>query len=138
MNVLDSLIYNLQTVASVRKGMKIVTGKQFLATEEESALQFYWRWKTAENRDKVVTAICKEIRTTIYLAELLNEIVAMNPKSEKKEDLGRVKIALIAAINGIDSTRATYETDANLIGTLRPLVEEIKACVENIDLNINM
>ncbi len=152
MNVLDKLIFNLQTIATIPRGRRIGTAKEFLVIEDDSPIQSFWRWKNAESRDKAVIAICKEIRTIIAFAEYMLEIIQTVPSlpaaaddrgtegpmgsitSYKRHsaDLKKIYVALLGAVTGINNLCITYDSDADVAGHLRPLFSEIHICVQRI------
>ena|ERR1700744_841792 len=150
MDVLDKLLFNLQTIASVQKGKKISTVKEFIIIEDNSLTQGFWRWKYADSRDKTVNHICREVRTTIAMAAYISECqvlftekqplnesnydIAINTKSVLLRDrrvgeLKKIRSGLLAAKEGISNICYTYSADADVSGRLKPLIDEICDCM---------
>ncbi len=143
MNVLDKLVFNLQTIATIPKGRRIGTAKEFLIVEGESPMASFWRWKNAESRDKAVTAICKEVRTTIAFAEYILEIMHIIPQlpggeyvsetyKKHSADVKKIYEALLGAVIGINNLCSTYDADADVSGHLHPLISEIYKCRQHM------
>lgn len=154
MNVLEKLLYNLQTIASIPKGKRISTAKEFIVIDEDSMLQGYWRWARVDSRDKAVQSICREVRTTIAIAHYIMEsqhlflensaskddncdiaITINGPATKRDErisDLKKIRAGLLEANYGIDNLCQTYEDDANVGGCLKPLLGEINDCSTQI------
>lgn len=140
MDRMDKLLFNLHTIASVPSGRRISTAKEFITIEDEGPLQGVWRWKAADTRDKAACAINNEIRTVILLTKyiiesryLSGEHVRSPESQERIAILRRVRTACASTIVGIDNICRTYAEDANVIAQLRPLVDEIISCVEDIE-----
>jgi hypothetical protein len=133
MELLDKLLFNLQTLSTVPKGKRISVCKEFLVIEDDSILQGAWRWKNGDSRDKAVAYICREIRTVILLASYIAESYHLyDPESPqyfaRADELRRVRVALDHASGGIDNLCITYNSDANVVGNLVPLCKEISNC----------
>ena len=144
MNVLDKLVFNLQTIATISKGKRIGTVKEFIIIEDDSPVQGFWRWKNAESRDKAVSIICREVRTTIAFAEYILEIMSiltLLPVAdegqasgerlrviEHTQELKKIQEALVGAAVGINNISQTYYTDADVSGHLQPLITEMHGC----------
>lgn len=143
MNVLDKLLFNLQTIASVPKGKRIGTTKEFIVIEEESPMQGFWRWKYSDSRIIASRCICREVRTTIVMAQYILESTYLAMPESPPTDflvgrasriitLKKIRIGLIGAATGVNNICQTYESDADFAGNLRPLISEINTCVATI------
>ena len=155
MDVLDKLLFNLNTIATIPKGKRISTAKEFIVIDEESILQPITRWRAGDTRDKAVQAICREVQTTIMLSKFMMESkflyaeveqditddncdIAINVnKSSKRDDriknLKRIRLSLIEANYGIDNICQTYEFDANVLAHLKPIFGEINDHISSIN-----
>jgi hypothetical protein len=148
MNILDTLLFNLQTIANVSKGKKISTAKEFITIDEDSIFNPLWRRIAGDERDKAVRAICREVRTVIFISELVMDNRHIYAESEKivpqddcdvampcaktlsKRDiqidtLKKIKFGLEDAQHGIENICGTYVNDANVLAKLIPLSNEI-------------
>jgi hypothetical protein len=137
MDILDKLLFNLQTVAAITKGCRISTSKEFISIEEDSALQGLWRWKQGDTRDKAVMCITKDVHIVIKLADLLIELVRLSdPDSEPRKkyiyDLRHIYTALANSIVGLSNLCDTYGSDANVVGYIHPLTISINAMVDRL------
>jgi hypothetical protein len=135
MNVLDKLIYNLHTIAEIRKGDRLSTAKEFITIDDSSA-QFYYRWKNADSRDKAVAVVCNEVRTLTAITGFIIESYHIDDKTsalraKRVSELKTIRTTLLGAINGIENLCLTYD-DADVSGHLIPLIDEINECVTNI------
>ncbi len=152
MNVLDKLVYNLQTIATISKGRRIGTAKEFIIIEDDSPIQGFWRWMNAESRDKAVSIICREVRTVIAFAEYILEIISMITLPAAGDDeraavvdkyqlrvreLKKIQESLLGAAVGINNICQTYYTDADVAGHLLPLITEIHSCSLRITMAIS-
>lgn len=154
MNVLDKLLFNLHTIASIPKGSRISTAKEFIIIEDDSIMQGVWRKMNADSRDKAVASICREIRTTIAIAYYIMEshhlfaesrvlpddincdvaissTLPPNARDKRINDIKKIKAGLLGANHGIDAICQTYE-DADVSGHLKPLIGEIVECSDHI------
>lgn len=148
MNVLNKLLFNLNTIAKISKGERISTAKEFIVKDEESILQPVLRWRAGDTRDKAVQVICKEVQTTIALSNFIMEskflyleseldntdescdiAVEVNKSITKRDEriksLKHIRCGLIDANYGIDNICQTYEDDANVLAHLKPIIGEI-------------
>jgi hypothetical protein len=155
MDVLEKLLFNLQTIASIPKGKRISTAKEFIIIDEDSVLQPVLRWRAGDTRDKAVQAICREVRTTIKLSEYIMEsryiylendtptitdncdiaVTVVRPISKRDErinEVKRIRSNLSEANYGIDNICETYCDDANVLAYLKPLIGEISDHVSKI------
>ena len=151
MNVIDNLLFNIGTIASVPKGKRISTTKEFIAIEEESLTQGIWRWRNVEDRYKAARLICREIRILMEISNRImdsrslyvHEPVVENPddimvasrKTERAlrvEEIKKIREGLQSSIIGIDNLCETYDGDANVTGLLLPLIKEIAIHVGTI------
>lgn len=134
MNPLDKVLFNLHTLASVPKGGRISTCKEFIVIEEIAFMQGYWRWLNAESRDRAIVVICREVRTSIMFAQYISEsfhLFSDNPQRiVRVAELEKIKDALAGASIGISNICYTYDEDVS--GNLTPLVDEIANCVGSI------
>jgi hypothetical protein len=151
MDILECLMFNLQTIASIPKGRRISTAKEFIVIDEDSALQPWRRWRAGDSRDKGVLAVCKEVRTIIKLSEFISEskylfIEADNdaPDENSTEErdyrlnsLKKICNGLSDAGIGIDNLCETYICDANVIAHLKPLVSEMANHVAKLTKLLN-
>lgn len=155
MNVLEKLLFNLQTIASIPSGKRISNAKEFIVIDEDSALQWIWRKYHGDSRVKAVQTICDEVRTVIAFSKYILEsryleksdepeytdvncdVVVINIKPVSKRDERIIELKKISSVLtetnfGIDNIIHTYESDTNVRGGLQPLTGEIKACVSLI------
>lgn len=143
MNVLDKLLFNLQTIAGIPRGRRISTAKEFIILDEDSIFQPLWRRAAADGRDKTVREICRIVRTTITLSNYIMESryifgsdsiesVDLQKRSVRICELKKIRESLSESVRGIDNICETYSEDADVIGNLRPIIEEIDAHVSVI------
>ena len=152
MDVLNALLFNIQTIASIPKGKRISTAKEFIILDEESIIQGLWRWRYNDSRDKAVLLICREVRIVIEISNrimdsrgLYNVDVAPEPNNDdiiviakkstrsiRVEELKKIRNYLHACVVGINNLCETYDTDANVTGHLAPLVVEIDVHVASV------
>lgn len=147
MDVLDKLLFDLHTIASIPSGKRISTAKEFIVIDDDSPIQGFWRWKAADDRYKAVRAICERVCTTTLIAKLLFESKYFNiaegvnnekndkndeKYSERVNNLKQIYAHLIACKGGINNLQHTYENDADVVGHLSPAVIELDKCVQDI------
>ena len=148
MDILDCLMFNLQTIASIPKGRRISTAKEFIVIDEDSALQPWRRWRAGDSRDKGVLAVCKEVRTIIKLSEFISESKYLFIESDTADNnteerdyrsntLKKICNGLSDAGIGIDNLCETYICDANVIAHLKPLVSEMANHVAKLTKLLN-
>lgn len=138
MNTLDKLLFNLEIIASIPSGKRIVTNKEFIDIDADSAFQGVWRWKSGDGRDRAVQIICKEIRTAILIAGCMRESYYFMDLDFNDEqwvirtcriiDLKKIRFGLVRAIYGVSSLCTTYSEDPNTLANLRLLPVEITSC----------
>ena len=139
MNVLDSLLHNLQTIGSIPKNHRISTTSEFIVIEDESFWQSIRRWNNHDSRDKSVQIVRKEVLTTVTIAKYMLESIHLYTRDniiiyeQRVQDLKKIRDALIACNIGIDNLCITYAADAGVIGHFKPLIKEICACVAAIE-----
>jgi hypothetical protein len=149
MNVLDKLLFNLQTIANIPHGRRISTSKEFIVIEPDSVMQGYWRWQRSESRDKAVLAVCREVRTTITIAGYIAEshyfyadpereltfdtiIAHSDGRAKRVAEMKKIRLSLLAASDGVGALCITYQGDADVSGHLHPLSGEIVDCVARL------
>lgn len=139
MSVLDNLLFNLKTISSIPKETRIKTSTDFITFDEETALQFYRRWRDGESRYKAVKDICHEIRTIIEISSRIMESKFLNNahdspifKEKRINELKLIAASLEASIGGIDNLCETYVNDQNVRGPLEPLIKEIITHISEI------
>lgn len=145
MDTIGKLLFNLQTIASISKGKKISTVKEFITVDEGSLLSPIMRWRSGDGRDKAVQAICREVRTIIVISERIIESKHIYHTSNQNNDLcdiaithkpsnlrdirvneiKKIRASLIDANHGIANICETYVDDANVLAYLKPLIGEI-------------
>jgi hypothetical protein len=119
MELLDDLLYDLKTLAEIKKNSRISTAKDHITIEPEGMLQFIWRFKANDSREKSVKAITTLVKTTIELADKILESKFLLDEYESVEKANRIaalhKIydALTVALPGIRNLSATYGDDAD-------------------------
>ncbi len=138
MDILDKLLFNLNTIASVPRGKRLNTAKEFIMIEDDGPLQGLWRWKRADSRGRTVHVVCNEVRTLITIADHMLENIAAGPRpiesSEGRhiDNLKRIRGALVFAGVGISNICHTYDSDTNVSGHLQPVIIEMQACASRI------
>lgn len=137
MNVLDKLLFNLNTIAGICKGQKISTAREFISLDDDSALlQSFWRWKAGDDREKNVQTICKDVRTVIaicgYILESHHLYATDDKYAERVDDVKKIRLGLNGAIIGINNLCQTYIGDTNILAQLNPLGREVCDCLNNI------
>lgn len=155
MNVLDGLLFNLQTIAKVSQGKKLSTAKEFIRVDEGSWFQGWRRGTLGDGREKTINTVSKEIRFTIALSRALMESrylygpqitsekkdldcdVAIeektyNQRAEKIQELKKIREVLTNVGCGVSNICLTYENDADVDGHMQPLILEINECVEQL------
>ena len=144
MDILNNLLFNIQTIASIPKGKKISTAKEFIVIDEESVVQGLWRRRYNDSRYKAVSLICREVHIVIeistrimdsrslYNIEVIKEpiddllLVQKSTRLLRIKELKKIRNSLRACVYGIDNLCETYNADANVVGHLNPLVVEIE------------
>jgi hypothetical protein len=142
MNILERVLFNLETISNISRGQKISTAKEFIVLDDYTITQGFWRWKNAESRDKAIFAICKEVRTVIFIALCILESKYISNAPENADqaliknyrigELKKIQDGLSYALNGVNNICFTYENDADVTGRLRPLLTEMTDCVASI------
>jgi len=148
MNTLDRLLFDLQTLSDIPRGRRISTAKEFIIIEDASLMQGLWRRVSAESRDKAVVTICREVRSTIFIAQLIMESYLVhrdednqfmdlstageNNRRTRLKELKKINAGLIGANRGINTLCETYDSDADVSGRLVPLIGNIAECCKHI------
>ncbi len=137
MNVLDKLLFNLNTIAGVPRGCRIDTTKEFIVIEEDSMMQGLWRKMNADSRQKTIGRISREVRSTIMFATYILDCYAFyvdtapQLRTQRIIELKKIRIALIKVNKGIENICQTY--DADVAGHLGPVSTEARECVKQIE-----
>lgn len=142
MDILDKLLYNLQTIANIPKGRRISTAKEFIRIDTDSPFQGIWRWKRVDSRDKAMQAIGREVRTVIVISKYIMESHLLTcadarfaaARDERINELKKIHHGLLEANRGIDNICQTYHDDANIGASLKPLIGEISGCLTAISI----
>jgi hypothetical protein len=124
MNLLDDLIYDLNTLAEVKRNSRIDTSKDHIVIEPDSLVQGIYRWKSGESRDKTMHTVHKIIMMVIELTKYIlesrylmdfddNDVNLALLRDERIKILSRIYEALFKAQQGIKNLAITYEDDAD-------------------------
>lgn len=156
MDILDKLLFNLNTIANIPKNSRISTSREFIVIDNESLLQPIMRWRDNDTRDKSVEVIKREVKTTIKMASYIMESKWLfvdnednedtnngnnsdhsdnandNIRNERIAELKKIRKALKNSKIGINNLCITYICDANIIAGLKPIIVEIDQCFNNI------
>lgn len=153
-NVLEKLLLNLQTVASIPKGKRIATTREFINIEQESFWQGIYRMSHGDSRDKAVTSIQNLIDTLIAYMELIMEsrhlcseaqtseaaacdipiagLEAISARDKRIGWLKKINAGFSEAITGISNLCETYADDTNVVGRLTPTIKKISTQVARL------
>jgi hypothetical protein len=119
MELLDDLLYDLKTLAEVKKNSRISTAKDHITIEPDTMFQWLWRLRASDGRDKSIKAISNLVKTTIEYADkileskyLLDEYDTVE-KANRIAALHKIYDALTIALPGIRNLCATYNDDAD-------------------------
>lgn len=119
MNLLDDLLYDLATIAELRKYSRLSTAKDRLVIEPESAIQFVWRWRAGESRDKTISVVHNIISTVVDISDRILESKYLDnedgdaEKAIRIEDLQKIYKGLTGALPGLRNLSFTYDDDAD-------------------------
>lgn len=126
MEVSDKLLVDLETIASIPRGRRINTSKEFINIESEALTTSVWRAINHDSRDRTVAVVCSRIQLAIFITELLIE------GGTRTLLLKRLHIALYNCMDGVNNLCDTYLNDVNVVANLRPLIDQIRSQVSCI------
>lgn len=136
MEIIDKILFNLQTISSISKGDKISIAKEFITITDNSVFQPFYRKINGDDRDKSVIKITQEIETAIFISELIIESNFLATKLTKYHqrvaELKKIYSGLSLAVNGINNICDTYFDDANVVAHLTHLISKIRICCRSI------
>ncbi len=141
MDVLDKLLFDVETIGAIKRGEKINTSGEFINVEESGSLQGVWRTFNRESREKSVTVICQRIELLILVCDLSLDSKWLIKSSNDMFDIEyekcilnikRMHIALNESCSGINALIDTYSHDSNVVAKLKPLVGKIGNQVSKI------
>jgi hypothetical protein len=145
MDVFDKILFNLQTLSAVSRGDRLNTSKEFITIiEGYSVYHSVSRMYTGDSRDRTVMVIRNEVACALKMAEFLMEnryihspeLIdgAYNNITQKRiKQLSKLHLGLNNAALGIIVLCNTYAIDANIVGQLSPLINEINLMTDSIE-----
>jgi hypothetical protein len=124
MEGLEDLLYDLNTLGTVRINDRINTAEDHLVIEQASILQGIWRWKSQDNRKRTINTISKLAMTIIavsdsiveskYLAiEDIADVEFTLERISRVKNLESIHDAIKCALVGLRNLSLTYESDAD-------------------------
>jgi len=149
MDVFDKILFNLQTLSAVSRGDRLNTSKEFITIiEGYSVYHSVSRRYSGDSRDRTVMVIRNEVACALKMAEFLMEnryLHAPQPidqgdsniTRERVKQLSKLQQGLNNAALGILVLCNTYAADANIVGQLSPLINEINLTVDSIGQILN-
>jgi hypothetical protein len=143
MNVIDQLIFNVQTLGQIPKNKRINTTKEFIYIEEDAVLQGVNRWYCGASRDKSVTFIIKEISLLIEVSKLISassylviqDVIFNDIRSVHINRLKQIRDCLTAATTGLTNLSYTYD-DPNVTAKLQFIINEISEHLVTLNVSI--
>lgn len=114
------LMYDLNTIGTIREGDKLVTSGEFIAIEPNDVLQPLRRWWNNEDRLRAV----EKIRRICMMVALLADVAASGDAYTWQ--MNELYDGLERARKGIKNLMQTYRDDANATGKLKLSLEIIR------------
>lgn len=129
MDYLDKILYNLQTLANIPRGAKLITGREFIDIDKEEGLrQSLLRAWRCESRERNIADVRGLIEVSVLVSDLLIE---SRNRTERADSLRTIAMRLYESKAGIVNLCNTYN-DANISGQLEPLLWLIDEQVQKI------
>lgn len=143
MDMIDQLIFNIQTLSNLPKNKRINSTKEFLYVEEDSVLQGVNRWYCGESRDRSIQYIIREINLLIEMSKFMMESIYINPPygglnemyQYRISQLQRIYDVLTGAIHGTTNLIYTYD-DTNVTAKLQYIQNVISIHLEQINATL--
>lgn len=129
MNQFDNLLFELDTISSIKTGEKISIHGKHISIYPVSLFQSVIRLIYNENRNDMINKIDDIINTVILLG---NEILTFLD-CERIQKILLIKSKLKSAKKGIVNLQVTYANDPNIVASLIAIINNINSFIEKIN-----
>lgn len=127
---IDDIMANLKVISMLQKNSKLCVRKGKLAIDNDSHIQFLWRWLRKDSRDNVLMHMKNTINNAINASKTL--LKEDKPNNMQKWTLMRLNDEMRTCEIGITNLKTTYSGDAMTVAALDVLIDRLKASYDDI------
>lgn len=141
MDAVEKLIFDAGTIASIPKGARISTTREFIEIDPEYVGQGIIRAINRDCRERAVIIVCQRLDMLIAFSDVYLESKYLDPdrtdsivieRERRLVLIKRIHMALARACDGVDALSDTYGHDKNVQGNLKPLMQRVNNQVSKL------